>query len=215
MSLALTTLDDAELLKRVALGGGDARPAAGEFYGRHVRYLYGALLKRQRRLLDVAAMSAEDLVQDTFRRAFERAHTFKPDAELDQERKRRRARAWLGRIAHNLLADQLRGLHEVSASPYLEQVPSDEREEAPPSTPEVKLMRQALETLSEREQDVLRVTALYQHAGSHQRLPNDVSQNLARRWGTSNENVRAIRSRALKKVKNYFTEHGLPPKEAP
>ena len=60
-----------------------------------------------------------------------------------------------------------------------------------------------------RAGDVLRVTALYQRAGeAHQRLPNDVSAELAERWGTTNENIRAIRSRAMKKLKTFLERRG-------
>jgi DNA-directed RNA polymerase sigma subunit (sigma70/sigma32) len=46
---------------------------------------------------------------------------------------------------------------------------------------------------------------LYFRAGEeHQRLPNEVSAELARRWDTTSENVRAIRSRALKKLRSYL-----------
>jgi len=48
---------------------------------------------------------------------------------------------------------------------------------------------------------VLRVTALYHKAEGHNRLPNDVSAELAARWNTTNENLRAIRSRAMKKLR--------------
>jgi DNA-directed RNA polymerase sigma subunit (sigma70/sigma32) len=64
---------------------------------------------------------------------------------------------------------------------------------------------EGLDELSEREQDVLRVTALYQRAGDHQRLPNAISAELALRWETTNENIRAIRSRALKKLSDFVT----------
>lgn len=82
-----------------------------------------------------------------------------------------------------------------------------EPEAAPPSSrsPKLRLMREALDTLSERERDVLRVAALYFRPGEeHQRLPNEVAAELARRWETSGDNVRAIRSRAIKKLKGYL-----------
>jgi RNA polymerase sigma factor (sigma-70 family) len=208
-------LDDAELFARVAAAGDAARLAQAELYRRHVRYLYGVLVKRQSRLLAVAGMSAEDLVQEAFRRAFERAATFTRDGITDEERLRRRVRAWLGRIAQNILADRLRTSREVSASPYLERVTTEDIDEAPSSTPQLRLLREALSSLSEREQDVLRVTALYQKAGEHQRLPNAVSQKLAQRWDTSSENVRAIRSRAIKKVKSFMQDRSLAQEEGP
>jgi DNA-directed RNA polymerase sigma subunit (sigma70/sigma32) len=103
------------------------------------------------------------------------------------------------------LADWLADVREVSASPYLDTLA--EPEAAPPSSrsPKLRLMREALDTLNERERDVLRVAALYFRPGEeHQRLPNDVSAELARRWETTNENIRAIRSRATKKLKQYL-----------
>lgn len=208
------TATDAELLERIARGGGDAlaaQQAQAELYARHVRFLYGVLRRHQDKLLGLVGISAEDLVQETFHRAFERAHTFSADGIDDEDRLRRRARAWLGRIAQNLLADHLRRVHEVSASPYLERL-SCEAIEAP-SAPSEKLASivHGLGQLSEREQDVLRVTALYQRAGDHQRLPNAVSAELASRWGTTSENIRAIRSRAMKKLRALVTasEPGL------
>ncbi|MFO0567204.1 MAG: sigma-70 family RNA polymerase sigma factor [Polyangiaceae bacterium] len=199
---------DAELFARLAssrLEREDRRRAQTLLYVRHVRYLYGVLRRQRGKLLALAGISAEDLVQETFHRAFERAHTFDPANIEDPERARRRTRAWLGRIAQNLLCDQLERVREVSATPYLERVSAEELD--PPATESVELswLSEGLERLSDREQDVLRVSALYQRAGEHQRLPNAVSAELAARWGTSNENIRAIRSRALRKLSEFVT----------
>jgi RNA polymerase sigma factor (sigma-70 family) len=195
------TASDAELLAAVSGGGGDARRAQQAFYQRHVRYLFGVLQKQRTRLLRLAGLSVEDLVQDTFQRAFDRAATFKAEPGLDEDRARRRTRAWLGRIAQNLTVDTFRRFREVSASPYLEQVEAPSADDAPPSSrPELRPIRAAFEALTDREQDVLRVTALYHKAEGKDRLPNDVSAELASRWGITNENVRAIRSRAMKKL---------------
>lgn len=204
---------DAELLDRVARREADpgaARRAQAAFYQRHVRYLYGVLLRHKRNLLPLAGLSAEDLTHETFQRAFERAHTFEAAEALDEDRQRMRARAWLGRIATNLLTDHLHKLREVSASPYLERVTtSGLDEEQPPSrSPKAMLVAEGLEQLTERERDVLRVSALHYRAGDHQRLPNDVSAELASRWGTTNENIRAIRGRAMKKLKAFLLSQG-------
>lgn len=199
---------DAELLELVAGADRDpakAREAQAVFYARHVRYLYGVLLRHKKSLLTHAGLGAEDLVQETFHRAFERARTFERAEGLDVDRERARTRAWLGRIATNLLTDHLHKTREVSASHYLERVGCEGIDEEPESTrsPEVRLLSDGLETLTERERDVLRVSALHYRAGDHQRLPNDVSAELAGRWNTTNENIRAIRVRAMKKLKEF------------
>ena len=201
-------VSDAELLERVSRRASDAaaaRAAEAEFYGRHARYLYGVLVQRVRRPLALSGREVEDLVQETFFRAFAHASSFKQGDAWDEDSERRRSRAWLGRIAQRLLADWLSDTREVSASPYLDTL--TEPEAAPPSSrsPKLRLLREALDTLNERERDVLRVAALYFRPGEeHQRLPNEVSAELARRWQTTNENIRAIRSRATKKLKQYL-----------
>ena len=207
---------DAELLASVARGDRDparSRDAQAQFYERHVRYLYGALRKR-RQLLELAGESAEDLVQETFQRAFDRAHTFHAAPELDAERQRQRTRAWLGRVAHSLLVDKLRDEPARADSPYLEQLGVEDDAEPAAVTPALERVVQALGSMSEREQDVLRVTALYYKAGhDSQRLPNRVSEELAERWQTTNDNIRAIRSRALKRLKALVMAPGLSPVE--
>lgn len=208
---------DAELLASVARGDRDparSRDAQAQFYERHVRYLYGALRKR-RQLLELAGESAEDLVQETFQRAFERAHTFRDAPEFDADRQRQRTRAWLGRVAHSLLVDKLRDEPARADSPYLERLGvEDDAESAVAVAPALERVVQALGSMSEREQDILRVTALYYRAGhDSQRLPNRVSEELAERWQTTNDNIRAIRSRALKRLKALVMAPGLSPME--
>jgi RNA polymerase sigma factor (sigma-70 family) len=204
---AVDHVSDAELLERVSQRATDAaaaRAAETAFYDRHARYLYCVLVQRVRRPLALSGREVEDLVQETFFRAFARAATYSGDAG-DHDSQRRRSRAWLGRIAERLLADWLAGTREISASPYLDTLA--EPEPGPPSSrsPKLRLLREALDTLNERERDVLRVAALYFRPGEeHQRLPNEVSAELAQRWQTSSENIRAIRSRATKKLKDYL-----------
>lgn len=84
-----------------------ARAAETEFYGRHARYLYCVLVQRVRRPLALSGREVEDLVQETFFRAFARAETYSGGDAWDRESQSRRSRAWLGRIAERLLADWL------------------------------------------------------------------------------------------------------------
>jgi RNA polymerase sigma factor (sigma-70 family) len=201
-------VSDAELLERVSRRAADpsqARTAEGELYGRHARYLYGVLVTRVRRPLALSGREVEDLVQETFFRAFARAHTYTSGDAWDEESERRRTRAWLGRIAQRLLADWLADAREVAASPFLDTLAESEAVFLSSRSSQLRLMREALDTLSERERDVLRVAALYHRPGEeHQRLPNEVSAELQRRWQTTSENLRAIRSRATKKLKDYL-----------
>jgi len=123
---------DTELLAHVANApnSSQGRAAQAEFYRRHAGYLLAVIEKRCGRLLGLASLSVEDLVQDTFQRAFERARTFDGQGLTDSERLSRRARAWLGAIAQRLLADALASPREIADTPLLETLPSDAVEEA-------------------------------------------------------------------------------------
>jgi RNA polymerase sigma factor (sigma-70 family) len=214
-ALALMTQsdpNDAELLERVAIGRGSrpVRDAQAELYKRHAAYLRLALAKRCARLLELTQQSAEDLVQDTFERAFERARTFDAEGLTDADRLRRRVRAWLGAIAQRLLADSLTRVREAADTPLVEAASEAVTEELLLDSPEVSAMAKALGALSDREQDVLRISALYYRVGEqHQRLPNVVAAELAERWDTTSENVRAIRSRAIKKLRTALSGEAL------
>lgn len=200
MKTALENEEDARLLATIAERGQAARAEIQTFYARHVRYLY-AVVRKQCASLGVTTTEAEDLVHDTFQRAFDRAYTFRPSAADTEPERQRWTRAWLGKIARNLLLQLLRARPETLTGD-MDAESERARDSEPPSHHQRKLhaVGEALASLSEREQDVLRVTAMYYRASARQRLPNDVSEELAARWQTTNENIRAIRSRALKRV---------------
>lgn len=208
---------DLVLLRRVATRDVDpraARDAEAAFYRRHVRYLYGVLRRRVARPFGLSDAAVEDLVQDTFCRAFERAATFQDGGVDDPVRCERRTRAWLGRIAQRLVCDSLNRIREVPANPQIEEMEA-RSEPAVQLSAGARRVQDALATLSEREQDVLRVSATYFRAGErHQRLPNAVCAELAQRWRVSPENVRAIRSRAMKKLKQHLLDHPHSAEEA-
>ncbi len=69
------------------------------------------------------------------------------------------------------------------------------------STTAVRRVMQSI--LTEREQDVLRTTFHWHDpTREHQKLPEAVLADLVQRWNTTPDNIRQIRSRALKKLKD-------------
>jgi len=90
--------DDAELVLRV--GHGDVAS-----YRELVRRHAGKLSGFARRLLRDEA-EAEDVVQETFLRLWQRARDYTPSARFS---------SWLFRIAHNLAVDRLRARGHLSA----------------------------------------------------------------------------------------------------
>lgn len=180
-----------------------ARDAFAEFYFRHVRWLYAAVCKRRVANLIGGEEGAKDVTQETFRRSYLGAHTFDSGGSADPDTVRRRIRAWLGGIANNVIRDSLRSPDGMShAVPISELLNEPIASPQTMTSPKVTLVRDALETLGEREKDVVLEAAYHFKLGErHQRLSNETSAALAERWNTTPENIRAIRSRAFKKIK--------------
>jgi len=205
----LANQSDADLLGLMA--SAEQRPACaraawGVFYGRHAEYLYRVSLRAYADLVGGEA-GVVDLVAEAFRTAFENARKFDPGGITDPRRLGLRTRAWLGWIVRRMVQDFLRGRARLPAwnlePGYWQQVPEPSRGDSTPSASEAAA-REAIERLSEREQLVLRTTfQWYRPEKTHQRLPNDVAGDLARTLGTTPENLRQIRRRAMKKVAEH------------
>jgi len=183
-----------------------AKTAWTTFYSRHKRYLFGVCKRAYSRTLDNGQI--EGLVQDTFIRAYERAGTYRPPDDSDDAlHSRRRVRAWLARINENIFLDSFRNEPQITLVDDDElaehSFPDPQRDEAPP--PHLMELEQALGQLSEAEQDVLRVTAIWYRPGErHLRLPNSVMQQLASSLNTTPDNVRQIRLRALTRLRKIL-----------
>ncbi len=182
-----------------------AKEAWAEFYHRHVKYLYYVLLKSIKGLCKHEL--AEDLTSETLLRVFERgAVTFKRSKEEDPDKIRRHVRAWIGKIAHNLKCEVFRGrsFNEIK-------VPFDNIEDI--SNNEVTSYSQRNEelyhlfetVLDERKKGILRVIFMYYDPTKpNQKLPDDVLDDISQQWGITRVNIRQIKSRALKKIKDSY-----------
>lgn len=183
-----------------------ANAAWAEFYQRHFEYLYRRCCRLSRGILDEPG--ARDLVQDTFIRAYKKASTFNGDGITDPDRLQRRTRAWLGRIAQNIFRDMFRGREGIREVPLDENELGSEPEHVQSSSLTLanrQLLDEAIDSLSEREQIVLRTTFQYYQPGKqNQHLPHDVVEDLAKSLKTTSDNVRQIRSRALRKINQYI-----------
>jgi RNA polymerase sigma factor (sigma-70 family) len=188
-----------------------ALAAFEEFYDRHKDYLWKVCAEVGQRLSCSAWV--DDVFSETFQRAQKNAARFKfPQCPIDEEDNV--IKAWLGEIAHNRLCDYWRRWRR-------ERTGSDEQWEAlgaalaskrhsepsPEDAKRIALIEEAMETLSEREAHILRVTSqFHRHGRRFQRLPNAVVDELAETLNTTPENLRKIRERARKKVRQYVEE---------
>jgi len=186
----------------------DAKTAFEEFYNRHVGFLYAVCYKTYRDRL-CADYSVMDLVVDTFARAKERGDTYKSGGIKDPDDLRRRTEGWLLVIARSVVADLYRG-----QCPAETQLPDEGWQclayaEGQADSPYIQLVRRAYaEVLDERELEVILVTFhWYDPDRENQKLPDKVTAELAAYLGTTTDNLRKIRAKAIRKVKEYILQH--------
>jgi RNA polymerase sigma factor (sigma-70 family) len=185
-----------------------------EFYARHKNYIWIVCVEIASTLNGDAWI--EDIFDETFERAYQKAGSFKLPSGATPESESRLVRGWLGKIAANLLRTLLRNHRneyaqdEETWDKLADTVgnSTDDGNQTSSVSPKQKLIDDALETLSEREALVVRVTFQYYRVGEKfQRLPNKIVQELAESLGTTPENLRKIRERALRQIRDYVAEH--------
>ena len=72
-------------------------------------------------------------------------------------------------------------------------------------SPEQKALQQALESLTEREQEVLLTYIMYEDG--NKQLPPEMRQHLLDKYSTTQQNMQQIKSRSLKKIKDHIVNH--------
>jgi RNA polymerase sigma factor (sigma-70 family) len=213
----LAEQSDADLLLLMSMRREEpcaARAAWEAFYLRHGRYVWVVC---RRAYGDLLGGDVDDLVIETFRRAYERAESFNDGGLDDPERLTLRTRAWLGRIAQRLFQTLMRTRRLASVSrlelDHWQNIAPEE--EAPRDEKRIRRVRRALEQLTPREQLVLRTTMQwYQPDKANQRMPDDVVADLAGTLDTTAENLRQIRRRALKKLRQMLEQPDTDPQAA-
>jgi RNA polymerase sigma factor (sigma-70 family) len=208
---AINEASNERLLSLIAARESDqalADQAFTEFYNRHRDCVFHIACKATNGLLDDD--EKHDLVQETFIKAYEKAHTFKGLACGDVVQERKWTRAWLGRIANNLLVDRLRKKKDVLLLSY-----DDERVKVQaewvrltarlPKSSDHHLVHEALEQLNEKEQRILRLAALNYSPGDNElRIPEADLAELSQTYNVSKDSIRQTKKRAKEKVRKYL-----------
>lgn len=205
------TEGDGELLLLLSERGPQSQTAWNELYFRHVRYLFAVCTKAFFGLLRPEQI--EELVQDTFIRAYDKASTFSFDLAVDKVGQQKAVRAWLGALSDSIARDYFRDqpmvdfVDDETLESFADQSGSDNSG----STSETQeVLEAAMATLNEREQQVLRATAFwFKPEATNQRLPNKVMKDLAADLQTSPSNIRQIRKRALAKFREFIQTQGI------
>ena len=87
----------------------------------------------------------------------------------------------------------------------VESIPDVEDEIIEYQTPQRKVLDDALNTLSERDREVLLTCIMYQEKNKH--LPDNVLKELCSRYSTTSDYIRQIKSRAFKKIKEHISKN--------
>ncbi|SHG06844.1 sigma-70 family RNA polymerase sigma factor [Chryseobacterium vrystaatense] len=118
-------------------------------------------------------------------------------------------KAWLSVVAKNELKGLLKEYYH--SNPSLEEIGTETvafNEELPLEVFEsanMKVLNDALNTLSERDRHILLTLYLYYEDGK--KTPSDTLDLLCEMHGTTKVNIRKIRERSEKKIIDYITQH--------
>jgi RNA polymerase sigma factor (sigma-70 family) len=200
-----------ELLEWLSLEGEDEwQAAAREIHARYHGFLYRVLFKP---LKDRGVL--EDIVLRTLGAVFKHHAKFERRKDETPEATEKRFRRWLVTIANNRSRDYLRKTKpfETRDEAFWKQVEADlsvPTEDAPPS-PVVRAVEEVMAEFKDREQVIIRAWLQYcpNITNPQSKLPRDVLQELSDDLGTTKDNIRAIRSRALRRLKGKLEERGI------
>lgn len=187
-----------------------ARNAWGYFYSRHHNFLSRVCARNYGHLIGTEGV--EDLVQDAFLRAFDRAVTFDHLEVCDTAAQEPKCRRWLARIAANLVNDLYKTQPSVSMTDdSAEEADGPANEETTesqvPESERLKLLQSGLALLSDVEQTILRATMLWWKPDQqHQRMPHAAMEQLSKQVDKSPDTIRQIRSRAVRKLEKYVND---------
>ncbi|TAJ13756.1 sigma-70 family RNA polymerase sigma factor [Marinilabiliaceae bacterium JC017] len=187
----------------------DDRKAAEEafaiIYGHYKNFLYTVIKKA----CSAWSMYGEELeksvFQNTFTTIFLKADQFFELDELPPDKQVKRLKAWISKIACNEMQMLLRQLREekekMVCSDNLSFIGDTPTSDKAPDSTKIKLIKKALESLSEKDRDVLITYISYQDG--NKKLPSAEIQRLSKIWKVHPDSLRQIRKRALDKVKKF------------
>jgi DNA-directed RNA polymerase specialized sigma24 family protein len=214
----LSQKSDADLLSEIGMAEDfpdDAEAAFREFHRRHMGYVYGRL----RKWIDDSEMrtrtlDGEQLASTAFERAFHKAADYRDQSGGDAVLGNNQVRAWLFRIAMNLALSALRSpsaqLRKQMRDLPDENCLEDTEDASPPGvSPEMAaLAERAMASLNEVDRDILYTCLAYRAFGEQaDALPQEVRKELLAKHGLSEATFRQRKSRALKRLREFFSEH--------
>lgn len=202
-----------ELLDWIGAGDkADQALATKELYQRYCGWLFKVL---QKRLPQYDGDFLSDFVIQTFSVVFKNADRFRRISDEDSVLQERRFKKWMLTIANNLYNSWNRKQAPATTMDeefwLLAAERPDQKAPNERSTPEMEAIAAAMAELSDRDRSIL--YAYLSHCpditNRQSKLPRNMISELCSAYKTTPENLRTIRSRAMKKVRIHLETKGF------
>ena len=187
--------------------------AATELFNRYKAPLFRAIKRSVEK--EHGTIIAEEIVYRTFAKAIKGAAGFKRVEAEDLNAMEKRFFCWLRAIAKNIFCSWYRRNKQFCSGDedFWKMVDSDisRRNESPPNEEVVEIVRDLIQQLPQRDQDILR--AYMNHCpdvtNPQSKLPSFVISELCETYGTTRAYIRTIKRRALKQLKDGLEANGI------
>ena len=176
----------------------EAKCAFELFYKRYGDLLWNLCLSVCSNIEYESEELAKDVFANTMSAVYYSSHTY--------DSKKANVKTWMSTIAKNKMRDLLKIFTETRIDEKeFENIEAKNEIEIQFTTPQQKALDKALETLSEREKDVLFTYMTFQDGRKH--LPDEEIEMLCKRYDTTSQNLRKIKERAINKIKNHIIQN--------
>lgn len=187
----------------------NAEKAFTEFYNRYKSFLFTVIKKACKSWEIYGDELIKTVFENTLLTVFDKAETFLTLDDIPFERQEKRMKAWLSQIAKNEMLQLLRQYRidkdKVEFTDDLSFVEWMEDETGEIISDDILLAEKALQTLSERDRNILVTYLMYEDG--NKKLPSSEIQKLADMWGVLPDNMRQIKKRSLAKLEIFIKTH--------
>lgn len=203
-----STLTDRELLEELQDSNSNhLRSSQTEFFERFRGYVFKGACFRARGVENPTELATE-ITQQTFINAFKALPRFTVPTAATEREYNLLIKAWLGRIANNQFNKECGNRGRVdyfdSIEPFVHGVDNtmaSEEQDVPLPNRFREILEKARSTLSERERHIIDEYAVEGCLNGDQRLSPPKLKFLCDLYKTTSENIRQIKNRAFKKLK--------------
>lgn len=184
----------------------DAEKAFSVFYNQYKDYLYTIVKNACKSWEMYGDELIESVFDNTFLTVYAKAESFMVIEDIPFERQEKRMKSWLGKIAKNEMLQLLRQIkvekdkieYTDDLTPFL----NIEEEIITQATSNYLLAEKALQTLSERDRNILTTYLMFEDGNRN--LPSIEIQRLSDMWNTHPDNLRQIKKKVIGQSKVVY-----------